>query len=61
MERNKKKMACKCFLDSLYVIYISWACLILKYKSNKSVIKPLQQFVNKETEVKISKMIWPEF
>lgn len=37
----------------MYIINISWACLILKYKNNKTVIKPLQQFTDKETEVEV--------
>ena len=40
-------------LDSMYRINISWACLILKHKNNETVIKPLQQFLDKETEVEL--------
>lgn len=41
------------FLDSMYMINISWACLILKHKNKKTVIKPLQQFIDQETEVEV--------
>lgn len=41
------------FLDSIYIINISWAYLILKHKNNKTVIKPLRQFTDKETEVEV--------